>query len=96
MDDHDAELAKTFVWGAGSKGITFCNLIDPDGRFAGLIDKNDAKHGKYVSRTGLRVARFESVDPREIANVVVMNPQYAEEIGRDVARAGVSAKLVLA
>jgi Methyltransferase domain/C-methyltransferase C-terminal domain len=96
MDGHDAQLAQTFVWGAGSKGITFCNLIDPDGRLVGLIDKNGAKHGKYIAGTGLRVARFESIDAGRIANVVVMNPQYVQEIGRDLTRAGAAASLVLA
>jgi hypothetical protein len=96
MDEHDAVLAKTFVWGAGSKGITFCNLIDSTGRFAGLVDKNEAKHGKYVARTGLRVTRFEDIAPGDIANLIIMNPQYSEEIGRDVARAGIAASLTSA
>jgi hypothetical protein len=96
MAERDTELARTFVWGAGSKGITFCNLIDPDGRFAGLLDKNTAKHGKHIARTGLRIAPLEGIDARGITNVVIMNPQYTEEIRRDLARAGASATLVSA
>lgn len=88
------QLGRTYVWGAGSKGITFCNLVDPDARIAGLIDRNVAKHGKYIGGTGIRISGLEDIPVRDIAVVVVMNPQYTQEIASECAMSRVTAKVV--
>lgn len=88
------DLSSCYVWGAGSKGITFCNLIDPEGSIAGLIDRNSAKHGKHIAGTGLRVFSFDELDPKAVGNVVVMNPQYRNEIAEELSNAGSSAALI--
>jgi SAM-dependent methyltransferase len=69
------------VWGAGAKGVTFCHLTDPDAtRLSGVIDINPGKQGKYVPGTGHRVfAPAEWVD-RSSGSVLVLNPNYFDEI----------------
>jgi SAM-dependent methyltransferase len=89
------ELSTCYVWGAGSKGITFCNLVDPDGMMAGLIDSNTAKHGKYIAGTGGRIQAFEGLDAKAISTILIMNPQYREEIAHELSGAGSDAGLVL-
>src|SRR5262249_45614911 len=41
------------VWGAGAKGVTFCNLLDPTcERLRCVVDVNPAKQGRFVAGTG--------------------------------------------
>jgi SAM-dependent methyltransferase len=93
--DPDVAIGKTYIWGAGSKGITFCNLVDPEATIAGLIDRNTKKHGKYTAETGLEIFGLEDIDPAVISNIVIMNPQYTDEIRHDLDRSGISAKFIL-
>jgi hypothetical protein len=77
----------TYVWGAGAKGLTFCNAIDPDrSRIAAVVDINPGKQGKF-----LPVSAHPIIAPDEIgrdpfpapAMVVITNPVYEDEI-RDI------------
>ncbi len=90
----DSSIEKTWVWGAGSKGITFCNLVDPDGRIAGLIDRSTAKQGKFIAGTGIGIFPLEQIGSSSIVNLVVMNPQYAKEIEADLENAGVGVQII--
>jgi hypothetical protein len=71
----------TFLWGAGAKGVTVANLIDPDcAILAGVVDVNPRKQGGWLPGTGHPI-----VGPQALANagsgrVIVMNPNYLEEI----------------
>src|SRR5206468_766444 len=48
-----AARGPVFAWGAGAKGVTFCNLADPDrARLAGVVDVNPAKQGRFLPGTG--------------------------------------------
>lgn len=68
------------LWGAGAKGVTFANLIDPKRRFITcVVDLNPQKWGCYIPGTGHPI-----VDYRELANngvtvAVLMNPNYRDE-----------------
>ncbi|AXS40437.1 class I SAM-dependent methyltransferase [Breoghania sp. L-A4] len=43
-----------FIWGAGAKGATFANIIDPDAAlFAGVVDINPGKQGRFIGGTGI-------------------------------------------
>ncbi len=68
------------VWGAGAKGVTFLNLIDPDGtKIACAVDINPNKQGGFVPGTGhpiVDVARLAELGTR---HVVLMNSNYLEE-----------------
>ncbi len=82
--------AKVAVWGAGAKGVTFLNLADPDGYLVDcIIDVNPKKQGRFVPGTGHAILPPEQVRQRGIEHLVVMNPNYADEIRRTVANDGV-------
>lgn len=83
--------AKTYVWGAGSKGITFCNIVDPDRLLGGLIDRHPNKVGKHICATGLAIGAAEDLSDDEVDRVVVMNPLYLDEIRGDLQHAGIHA-----
>jgi SAM-dependent methyltransferase len=68
------------VWGAGSKGVTFLNLMPGGGIIDYVVDINPHKKGLYIAGTGQRV-----VSPEELVNirpqvVITMNPLYTDEI----------------
>jgi hypothetical protein len=76
------------VWGAGAKGVTFCNLIDPDCRLLHcVIDVNPAKQGKFVAGTGHRIVGPKRLWREGVTAVLVLNPNYAGEVAGLVARA---------
>lgn len=85
------------VWGAGSKGVTFLNVLGAgDDVIPVAVDLNPAKHGKFVAGTAQRI-----VAPGELAAVspdvvVVMNPLYRAEIEEALAGLGLRPELVVA
>ena len=80
------------VWGAGSKGTTFLNLLERTDRIAGIVDINPNKHGKFVPCTGHEILAPEQL--REIApkHVFIMNPLYTREIEASLSELGVDAR----
>jgi hypothetical protein len=68
-----------YAWGAGAKGVTFCNLADPTAdRLRGVIDVNPAKQGRYVPGTGHPI--LPPTAAGGAAAVLVFNPNYLNEI----------------
>ena len=71
----------TFVWGAGAKGVTFSNLIDPDARYIkGIVDINPAKQGMYLPGTGHRILGPAEAVAAGARHVLVLNPNYEAEV----------------
>lgn len=77
------------VWGAGSKGVTFLNLVGETGATIRLVDINPAKHGMYAAGSGIRIEKPEALSEAPPALVLVMNPLYTEEIKGDLQRRGI-------
>lgn len=73
------------VWGAGSKGIMFANVMEPDAAcVVAMVDVNARKHGRFVPGAALPVVAPSAVPALEPDLVVVANGLYVEEIGRSV------------
>jgi len=88
----DAPLA---LWGAAAKGCTLANLVDPHAEFIDcIIDINPAKQGHYLPGTGHAIVGAEEMRARGIAKVILMNPNYREEIAEAVAHVGARTELV--
>jgi hypothetical protein len=84
------------IWGAGSKGVTFLNVLQAGGEIAAVVDINPRKQGKYVAGTGQQIvppARLADLRPNF---VILMNPNYREEIGGMLAEVEVSAEILVA
>jgi hypothetical protein len=67
------------IWGAGSKGVTFLNVVDHDG-IDRAVDINPRKHGMFVSGSGQEIVGPEALRDDPPDYVVVMNPNYRDEI----------------
>ncbi len=79
------------VWGSGSKGVTFLNLMGADGAIGVPVDINPAKHGLYLPGVGRQVVSPAALPDLGIALVLVMNPVYTEEITGMVRALGITA-----
>ena len=81
------------VWGTGSKGVTFLNLMGPDGAVGVPVDINPEKHGLHVPGTGQEVVGPEKLADLGIRLVLVMNPVYTEEIAGMVKAGGLDVEV---
>lgn len=79
-----AEIArkeqKAVVWGAGSKGVTFLNLLDKAGVVEYVVDLNPRKQGMYVAGTGQEIVPPEFLQTYKPDVVMIANPIYEGEI----------------
>lgn len=90
----DGHAADTVLWGAGAKGATFCNLVDPDRRIAGVVDLNPRKWRRYVPGTGHRIIAPAELVAAPPHTIVVANPTYRPEIRRMVADLGLASDII--
>jgi SAM-dependent methyltransferase len=81
------------IWGAGSKGVTFVNVVDIDPSISAVVDVNPRKHGRHVPGTGHRITG--PVGLRDSANphVLLMNGMYEDEVRATVADLGLGANV---
>lgn len=84
------------LWGMATKGVVFANMIDPTGELIdGGVDMNTKKHRRFVPGAGHEI--HEPAWIKQLAGpltIVVMNPNYASEIGEQVRQLNVTAELI--
>jgi hypothetical protein len=82
------------VWGAGSKGVTFLNLVAAGRAVDHVVDVNPNKSGLHVPGTGQRVTGPEALRGQPLETVLVMNPLYVDEIRRTLEDLGSGATVI--
>jgi SAM-dependent methyltransferase len=85
---------RVVIWGAGSKGVSFLNLLKPGEGIEYAVDINPKKHGMYVAGTGQRIVSPESLKKHRPEVVIIMNPIYREEIEGMTAETGIAPQFV--
>ncbi len=69
------------LWGAGAKGVTLANLVDPQYQWIDcIVDLNPRKQGHYLPGTGHPIVAYQELPHRHVKTAVVMNPNYYDEI----------------
>ena len=82
---------KVVIWGAGSKGVTFLNLIKEESSVVDyVIDINPRKNGKYIPGTGQKIRQPEFLSNYQPELIIVMNSIYQEEIKKQVFNLGLN------
>lgn len=82
------------LWGAGAKGATLADLIDPDRRLvACVVDLNPQKQGRYLPGTGHPIVDFRRLGALGVKTAVLMNPNYRAENERLLREAGLDVAL---
>lgn len=86
------------IWGAGAKGVMFCNLlqVSPGDGIDRVVDVNPRKHGHFVPLTRQRIVGPESLrqDPPDL--IIIMNQNYEAEIRSTIDDIGISCDVVSA
>ena len=82
------------IWGAGSKGVTFLNTLEIQDQVKYIVDINPHKQGKYVAGTGQKIIPPEFLRENQPDTVIVMNPNYLEEIQHLLAEMKVTSKVI--
>jgi SAM-dependent methyltransferase len=87
---------KAVVWGAGSKGVTFLNILKTRDMIKYVVDINPRKEGMYVAGTGQQI-----VPPAFLKNyrpdvVIIMNANYHDEIRQTLDDMGLESEILLA
>ena len=81
------------LWGAGSKGVTFLNLVAGTLDLT-VVDSNPRKQGRFVAGTGHRILPPEALQWQAPKSVLVMNPEYVREIETELESMGVAATVI--
>jgi SAM-dependent methyltransferase len=82
------------LWGVGSKGVTFLNLVRSAPLIEAVVDLNPLKHGRFVPVTGHEVVAPEALSALRPRTVVVLNDNYVDEVSDELERLGVRASVV--
>jgi SAM-dependent methyltransferase len=71
---------KIALWGAGAKGVTLANLLEPDSQFIDcVVDINPQKQGYYLPGTGHPIVAPAALTGRGVSTAILMNPNYLDE-----------------
>ena len=73
---------KTVVWGMATKGVEYCNIVDPAGTLADYcIDININKQNKFIPFTGHKIQSANCLtNIQQNLLVIIMNTNYISEI----------------
>ena len=82
---------KIVLWGGGSKGVAFLTTLGLGVETVEyVVDVNPHKTGTYMAGTGQKIVAPSFLAAYQPDVVIIMNPVYRREIGRDLARMGLN------
>ena len=87
--------ARSVVWGAGSKGVTFLNTVKGGDQISYVVDINPRKQGKYVAGTGQQIVPPAFLHEYQADTVLVMNPLYQQEIQEALTQLHLEAEILV-
>ena len=93
--ERKAKKSKGVVWGAGSKGVSFLNLLNNACDIECAVDINPNKTGKYIAGSGQQIVRPEFLADYQPDYVIIMNPIYIDEIRNQLSELGVDADIYI-
>jgi len=91
-----SEGQRLVVWGSGSKGVTFLNMLQIHNQIEYVVDINPRKQGKYVAGTGQRIVPPDFLLEYRPDVIVIMNSVYKSEIKELCKQLGLSVEMMCA
>lgn len=71
---------KSAIWGAGAKGVTLLNILDPNAELIdAAIDINPNKQGKFIAGTGHPIISPKEIKNKNYKKILNLNPNYLNE-----------------
>jgi SAM-dependent methyltransferase len=97
LDDARRSGLRLALWGSGSKGVTFLNLLDRGSRPAipYVIDSNPLKQGAFVAGTGHPIRSPAAIAQDRPIAILLMNGQYEREIRRMLVDLGQAVEIIV-
>jgi cyclopropane fatty-acyl-phospholipid synthase-like methyltransferase len=86
---------KAVIWGAGSKGVTFLNIMEMGNRIKYAVDMNPRKQGMFIAGTGHKIVSPEDLKEIKPSVVLVMNPIYEEEVNQTTSAMGLDVDVLV-
>jgi 2-polyprenyl-3-methyl-5-hydroxy-6-metoxy-1,4-benzoquinol methylase len=84
------------LWGAGAKGVTSASLFDPDTTLIScVVDLNPAKQNRFIAGSGHPIVPPSALQRLGVKNVVLMNPNYKEEVEQLLKEAKIDVNLIV-
>jgi SAM-dependent methyltransferase len=83
------------LWGAGSKGVTFLNVIPAVDKVEYAVDSNPDKQGRYIPGSGQEIVSPAFLQSYRPDGVILMNPLYESEIRAELAEMGLSPEIYI-
>ena len=77
---YNAENKTVILWGAGSKGITFLNMIPNSHYIKAVVDINPVKTDCLTSGTNHLIVGLKNLKDLQPDVIITMNPNYTDEI----------------
>ena len=90
------EGKRVVVWGAGSKAVTFLNILKTRDLVQYVVDINPRKKGLFVPGTGQEIVNPAALADYQPDTVIIMNPIYRDEIAKMLQDQGVLADILVA
>lgn len=81
------KIKKFTIWGIAGKGVIFINMLDEKilKKIPFVIDINKNKQGKYCPGTNKKIVAPTILNQeKEINDIIIMNPNYYEEISQQL------------
>ena len=94
LDDLSTADRTAVVWGGGSKGVTFLNIMKAGNEVTFVVDINPHKQGKFIAGSGQQIVAPEALVADPPAVIIVMNPLYRDEIAAMVNSLGIASDIV--
>jgi FlaA1/EpsC-like NDP-sugar epimerase len=94
LNDFAAQGKHVALWGAGAKGAMFLNTFRDQPAFEYIVDVNPHKHGLYIPGTGQKVVGPEFLREYRPDALIIVNPNYQDEISRQVKELGLRPELL--
>jgi 2-polyprenyl-3-methyl-5-hydroxy-6-metoxy-1,4-benzoquinol methylase len=91
-----AEQRRAVVWGAGTKGISFLNILSIQDEIQYVVDINPRKRNMYITGTGQQIVPPDFLLEYQPDTVILMNPIYRQEIGNTLKEMGLDVEILVA
>lgn len=86
---------RVVIWGGGSKGVTFLNVMGSPEVIEAVVDINPRKQGRFIAGTGHPYVSPSTLAESKPDVVLVMNSIYRDEISAMLAEMGLSPEIML-